>query len=1309
MSAAGASVLEEKPPKSGAKSAPSSTGPALQKLSRPAAAPTAATRATGGEDGAVRGNDRTPLPAQLSPSAAPTAPPTAPSTPKDVMTLHAAYGNAALARAATTGSIAMPPKPGASPYSPSAAPAAAAVSTSVEPHAQISISAAPSSAATTPAATAKESISAAAPGVSAYAPEPAHQSASTAAAPYATTGSIAAAAPPPPSSAPAPAGIAPATSAIAPPAPVAPAAAKPASAASAPPTPAGGAAHSAKGAPAHEKARAPGGEAGTKSEALAGKAAGAAAEKDPAFQTVILHAKVVAKHQATHVSAKKKVAEVHAAAISPPREVPSRAASRQTDAMEQEKPKRFNRQAFKDALLARIKPPETLEDADNFKDQNNLAEVKAGVNSQVADEKKKSQRQLPEKVEESPKADGIEPKPHTDLPPPDVGQAYGVAAAGAAPKRVGDAEIDLSPGPKEADQKMAEAGVTEEQLQQSNEPAFQSAASQKKGLEKESVAAPHAYRKQEVGMLAAARTDAQSVANTHTAQMHAARKHAMTEVHGHQNKGKEQEERQRAEIAAHIEGIYTDTQTAVKGRLKKLDEDANQTFDQGASHAQARFETYVGNKMDAYKDDRYGGWTGWAKWGKDKLFGMPDDVNVFYEDGQKQFVQDMGEVIDRIATIVETGLNEAMDLIVLGKAKIDRYIHVDLPAGLQDVGKQAATGIEKKFEALEQSVNDKQDQLVESLAKKYTDNMTKLNDRIEEMKKANQGLVDAVVGAIAGVIRTILALKDMLLNVISRAASAIGMIIAHPIAFLGNLVDAGKTGFLNFKDHIVEHLEKGFMEWLFGAVAAAGIQLPKKFDLAGIFGLAMQILGLTYANIRSRAVKILGEKVVKSLESAAEVFKVLIAEGPAGLWRFIKDKLGDLQVMVIDKIKAFVMEKIIIAGVTWLIGLLNPASAFIKACKAIYDIIMFFVDHGKQILDLVNAIIDSITAIAKGAIRAAAAMVEESLARAIPVIIGFLGSLLGVSGISDKIKEVIDAIRAPINAAIDWVITKALDLAKAAGGFLGIGKKPEKAEDQPVASVGIDAAVQESLHTHLGAEATIAKTETALPQILHELAPMGLKSLILGPADADGVREILAEASPRKRVAKLRHKKITVAVSAKIQIDTKQEDILSGMLHGPTVERTRSGSERFWPGESLLFSEFHEDQKEALGGTGKAATLPPVSQPPRTRAKRGDQAAAGLIVEPEKGSSELEILAWNTSQPEKGHNVSHAERQFVDWFESRPGAWLKRVVSVNIDVEGRAVCDECLADLKRLRSRFPKIKFSWTGDHAKDSEVLEVE
>jgi len=48
----------------------------------------------------------------------------------------------------------------------------------------------------------------------------------------------------------------------------------------------------------------------------------------------------------------------------------------------------------------------------------------------------------------------------------------------------------------------------------------------------------------------------------------------------------------------------------------------------------------------------------------------------------------------------------------------------------------------------------------------------------------------------------------MLLNVFSRAAAAIDLVIADPIAFLGHLIDAGKLGFNNFADHILEHLKK---------------------------------------------------------------------------------------------------------------------------------------------------------------------------------------------------------------------------------------------------------------------------------------------------------------------------------------------------------------------------------------------------------------------------------------------------------------------------------------------------------------------
>jgi hypothetical protein len=233
------------------------------------------------------------------------------------------------------------------------------------------------------------------------------------------------------------------------------------------------------------------------------------------------------------------------------------------------------------------------------------------------------------------------------------------------------------------------------------------------------------------------------------------------------------------------------------------------------------------------------------------------------------------------------------------------------------------------------------------------------------------------------------------------------------------------------------------MAWLFGALARAGLQLPEKFDLEGIVSLILQILGVTYAKFRERAVALVGAPVVAALEQAAEVFKVLLSEGISGLWQFIKEQLANLKSLVLDAIFDFIKERVIIAGITWIISLLNPASAFIKACKAIYDIVMFFVQRGSQVIELVNAVLDSVTAIAQGALGAAVNAIENALAKAIPVAIGFLASLLGLGGISDKIRAIIEKVRATIDRAIDWVISKAVQMVKAAGKLLGFGRKAE--------------------------------------------------------------------------------------------------------------------------------------------------------------------------------------------------------------------------------------------------------------------------
>src|SRR3954451_12763331 len=220
------------------------------------------------------------------------------------------------------------------------------------------------------------------------------------------------------------------------------------------------------------------------------------------------------------------------------------------------------------------------------------------------------------------------------------------------------------------------------------------------------------------------------------------------------------------------------------------------------------------------------------------------------------------------------------------------------------------------------------------------------------------------------------------------------------------------------------------MGWLFGAIGRAALAVQKNIDIAGIFDLVMQVLGLTYRQIRNRVVKLVGEKVVARLEQTVDVFKVLVTEGIPGLWKWIKDKVGDLEELVIGGIKTFIVEKVIKAGITWLIAFLNPAAAFIKACKMIYDVIMFLVERGSEIMDFVRSILDSVGAIAKGNISIVAEKVESSLAKALPLAISFLASLLGLGGISEKIKSVIDKVRAPINKAVDFVVMGAMKGAK---------------------------------------------------------------------------------------------------------------------------------------------------------------------------------------------------------------------------------------------------------------------------------------
>ena len=89
-------------------------------------------------------------------------------------------------------------------------------------------------------------------------------------------------------------------------------------------------------------------------------------------------------------------------------------------------------------------------------------------------------------------------------------------------------------------------------------------------------------------------------------------------------------------------------------------------------------------------------------------------------------------------------------------------------------------------------------------------------------------------------------------------------------------------------------------------------------------------------------------------------------------------------------------------------------------------------------MEFVNSILDSIGAIAQGPIGIVAEKVEGALAKALPLAISFLASLLGLGGISEKIREGIEAVRKPIAKAVDFVVMGAVKgFKKLFGGAIG--------------------------------------------------------------------------------------------------------------------------------------------------------------------------------------------------------------------------------------------------------------------------------
>ncbi len=292
-----------------------------------------------------------------------------------------------------------------------------------------------------------------------------------------------------------------------------------------------------------------------------------------------------------------------------------------------------------------------------------------------------------------------------------------------------------------------------------------------------------------------------------------------------------------------------------------------------------------------------------------------------------------------------------------------------------------------------------------------------------------------------------------MMGILNKGKGVLQKIISDPIGFLKNLIDAVRGGLGNFVAHIGTHLQKGLGDWLFGTLGNAGIVLPEKLNLTGIFSLMAQILGVTWQAIRAQIVKRLGptaEKVMDQVEKGIAFVGDFITKGPIVLMdmakEFLGELLGGLKTLFFNSFIEWIRNTVIVKAVQKLISMFNPVGAIIQAIITIYNTVQFFIERAKQIAAFVNSVFDSIAEIAGGNIKKAVDAVENSLAKAIPLAIGFLANLVGIGGIAAKIKEIIQKIRKPIDKVVGKVVGFIVGKAK---GLIAKIKRDDKPKQEP--------------------------------------------------------------------------------------------------------------------------------------------------------------------------------------------------------------------------------------------------------------------
>jgi hypothetical protein len=651
-----------------------------------------------------------------------------------------------------------------------------------------------------------------------------------------------------------------------------------------------------------------------------------------------------------------------------------------------------------------------------------------------------------------------------------------IGADRATPDPLPPGAVSLDADVTSSQERMADAGMESEPARLVESGPIAEAREAQGELSEMAERDPAEVIAEQQAALARAGSDMASLQQAATEALAASRGATVQGVGGQQEGMVDSEERTRERIGEQARAVFSGAQERVRSLLEPLPRTAMARWDAEKEILAREFRDSLA-RVRRWIDERHSGAGGLVLSAVDYLTGLPGWVTEEYDRAEQRFGDGVCRVIREISRDVNGVIAACEAIIDEAHRNIDR-LYSDLPAELQEWAASERARFAEQLDGLRDQARDTRDGFNRDLVQRAGQAVQEVREEVHTLRQEAGGLLGRIADAVGrflddpakfiieGLLQLLGIAPSAFWAVVARIGEAIESIADDPLGFAGNLLAALAQGFRQFFDNIGQHLLQGLLDWLFSGLGSVGVQLPGDLSLRSIVTFFLQLMGLTWTNIRVILARHIGEENVALIEKAWELMSTLIEMGPEGLLEMVKEQLdpANLLSMVLEAAVDYLVQALIRAVTPRIIALFNPAGAILQAIEAIYRVLNWIFTNAARIFSLVETVVNGVTNLIAGNIGGMATAVEGALARLLTPVIDFLAGYLGLGDLPEKIADVIRGFQQRVLGIVDRIIGFLAERARALLRALGIGADddavneddPEKAERVRVGLAAIE-------------------------------------------------------------------------------------------------------------------------------------------------------------------------------------------------------------------------------------------------------------